>query len=44
MTGYQQHFALQSAGIVDFVAHEAAIDMSKVRESDEGADAAWKKK
>jgi hypothetical protein len=43
MTGYQQHFNLQSAGIVDFVPYEAPIDTASLRASDVAADAEWKK-
>lgn len=37
MFGYQGHPNLQGAGIVDFVPHRQAIDMTKARESDEAA-------
>ena len=42
MLGYQAMSNLQGAGLVDFVAHQQPIDMTKVRESDEAADKAAK--
>lgn len=38
MFGYQGHPNLQGAGIIDFVPHRPAIDMTKARESDEAAE------
>ncbi|RSH95711.1 hypothetical protein EHS25_000803 [Saitozyma podzolica] len=42
MTGYQQHFSLETAGIVDYVPNPLGLDMTNVRESDKAADAKWK--
>ena len=42
MLGYQAMSNLQGAGLVDFVAHQQPIDMTKVRESDEAEDKAAK--
>jgi hypothetical protein len=42
MTGYQQHPSLVSAGLVDYVPHQDAIDMTQVRKDDETADKAYR--
>lgn len=42
MTGYQQHFAVKSAGLVDFVPQALGIDYSSVRTDDDEADKVWR--
>lgn len=42
MTGYQQHFAIKGAGLVDYIPHSAGVDYSTARANDDDPDKAWR--